>query len=324
MLTIGWNSHHPSHATHHPSSHRHPMLTIGWNCVTSRRWTTSVEGIRRDLIDPMERTTPADVDSRETAQDGVSGVGRIMSSLTKVESPDRMTRAVRERAGLSSGRGRRGLVHHREFVPRDRSRVGFGLVAQVPGLPQRMATRVFTHGRAPAGCAVRRSDVGATACLAQRMDEALSPAGDAADRPVDPHLVGDAAPRSAQGPGDDLPALPLSARSASIPTSRSTTASTTLLSTGPAQARTHPCPGADVVRASDATVCVSRLRTEELRSLVPEAAGADSPYPAWCAHAVHVRAPTHAAGRAAARISRTCRAPIWATSVRWRTGSIGS
>ena len=115
--------------------------------------------------------------------------------------------------------------------------------------------------------------MGAAARASDRLDEAIPPAGNAADRRLDPPLVAVTARRLAARAGDVLSALSVPLQTASSRTSRFTTTSTTTRSTGLDSAEQIRELERAIVLAADVTVCVSRLRAEELIAMVPEAAG---------------------------------------------------
>ena len=124
-------------------------------------------------------------------------------------------RSTTDDDGSVAGRRRRRLVQYREPVPRDRSRVGRCLAAEVFRLRQRLAARALSLVACLPAAAERPRRLGAAARLAERLDEALSPAGDAADRAVDSRLVEPAASHVAARAGDVVPALSPPARPAS-------------------------------------------------------------------------------------------------------------
>ncbi len=172
-----------------------------------------------------------------------------------------------------AGGRRRRLVQYRKPVPRDRSRVGRRLAAQVLRLLKRLAARSLPLVERLPAAAERPRRLGAATHLAQRLDEALSPAGDAADRAVDPRMVELAAAGMAAGPGDVVPALSPSARPAS-PGCVDLLQHRRLCSLLAAQRPTgFVSSSARWSCTADVTVCVSRLRAHELQSLVPDAAG---------------------------------------------------
>ena len=78
------------------------------------------------------------------------------------------------------------------------------------------------------------------------------------------------------------------------------------------------------VLAADVTICVSRLRADELIAAVPEAAGANPPRSPWHADAVPGPAAAHRSRPRPPPTWRACRDRIWATSARSKTGSTGS
>ena len=98
------------------------------------------------------------------------------------ERSDRMTTDPgRGARGPFAGGGRRGLGHDREPVPGDRSRVGRGADAQVPRLCQRLAAGRLSLVAELSAAAERAGHLGAAVRPADRLDERLSPVGDAAD-----------------------------------------------------------------------------------------------------------------------------------------------
>src|SRR5262249_41910367 len=72
------------------------------------------------------------------------------------------------------------------------------------------------------------------------------------------------------------------------------------------------------VRESDVTVCVSRLRAEEVRAAVPEAAGRGPHVPHRGPPPAPARGP-----RGGGPTGHPCRGRCSATSGRWRTASTG-
>src|SRR5512135_705136 len=111
-----------------------------------------------------------------------------------------------------AGGCRRQLVHDREPVPRGPARQRRDAAAEVPRLPERLAARDAPPGMGASTGAARAGALAARPDLAERLDEAISQPGDAADRAVDPRLAPRARPRRPARAGDDLSALPLSAR----------------------------------------------------------------------------------------------------------------
>ena len=231
-------------------------------------------------------------------------------------------RRPRRRGSVAGGRRCR-LVQHREPVPRDRSRIGRGLAAQVPRLRQRLAARALSLVACLPAAAQRARGLGAAARPAERLDEALSPAGDAADRAVDPRVVELAAPHLAARAGDVVPALSLPPRPAS-PGRLGLLQHRRLLPV--LAARGRPDPRA---RAGDG----ARGRRDRLRLAAAgrraAVAGPGSGRRESITSRTAPRRRSWPSNRSRGRPSApptwpTCLAPISATSARWRTASTGS
>ena len=109
-----------------------------------------------------------------------------------------------DRRTFSGGRRRR-LVQHREPVPGNRPGLGRGLAPEVPGLSQRMATGAFPVVERLPAASQRPRRLGAAVRPAERVDEALSHAGDAPYRAVHPLVVARPPGRSAARAGDVVP-----------------------------------------------------------------------------------------------------------------------
>src|SRR5262249_4825113 len=98
--------------------------------------------------------------------------------------------------------------------PRDRPLFRRGVAAQVPGFRERMAERNLSLvPRLPAP-RMQAGHLGASARVAERLDETLSRARDAANRVVDSRVVAGPSPPLAAGARDVVPSLPPPARPA--------------------------------------------------------------------------------------------------------------
>ena len=128
-------------------------------------------------------------------------------------------------------------------------------------------------------CRLRRRAIrclGAAARLAQRLDETFSPAGDAADRPLDPRVVAACSPRSRRGLVMTYPHYLYLHDQLRPDVSVYYNIDDYALYWPRAADQIRALERA-MVCAADVTVCVSRLRADELRARVPEAAGANPP-----------------------------------------------